>query len=271
MILGICGLANSGKDTAAKYIVDDYKFVPMAFADEMKRICKRVYNFTDQQLWGPSEYRNGADPRYPREHSWTDHWRGEVEKGDRQHGYICLCCGLEKFFTPDLIYRVHGAPEYEPITAEPQCYLTPRYALQQLGTGWGRDCFELTWVAVTLRDARLLTGLDPGEPAGYWYDQKRGLLSNVTTQRIPDLQGGVILTDVRYLNEIRAIKTAGGKVIRVIRPGAGLAGGAAMHTSETEQAKIPDAEFDATIPNDETLEALRSRVLQVATFLGVRR
>ncbi len=151
------------------------------------------------------------------------------------------------------------------------CYLTPRYALQQLGTGWGRDCYGDTWVDVTLRHARLLLGMDRGEdPSGYWYDQKLGLMGNLATNHIPDYIPGVILTDVRYLNEIRAIRKSGGKVLRVVRPGAGLTGGAGQHSSETEQAGLPDSEFDAVISNDETLEALQSRVHHLTVnVLGV--
>lgn len=282
MILGICGLAGSGKDTAAKFIVEDHRFVPMAFADEMKRICKRVYDFTDQQLWGPSEFRNAPDKRYPRAgHSWTKLPNRERLLSDEERvkfpdattfiedkWYGCACCGQEAQS------RVKWSTEFDEQWAiddaglEP-CCLTPRYALQQLGTGWGRDCFGDTWVMVTLRDAKLLLGIEKGEPGGYWYDQKKGLHSNVQTQRVPALQPGVILTDVRYLNEIRAVKAAGGKVIRVVRPGAGLQGGAGQHSSETEQAGLPDSEFDATIPNDETLDALHARVHDTAVRLGV--
>jgi hypothetical protein len=274
MIIGMCGLANSGKDTAAQYIVTDHSFVPIAFADEMKRICKRIYLFTDEQLWGPSEMRNAIDKRYPRAgHTWVSlprrerkpnaeegaKWGPDVTKIVEHDWYGCACCSREIRAT-----RSEDDDSSFLIDTEP-CYLTPRYALQQLGTGWGRDCWGDTWVAVTLRDARLLLGMDKSDAvSGYWYDRKLGLQDNFKTKRIPNFVPGVILTDVRYLNEIRAIKAVGGKVVRVRRPGAGLQGGAGQHSSETEQASIPDSEFDAVIINDESLDALHSKVHHTA-------
>jgi hypothetical protein len=65
---------------------------------------------------------------------------------------------------------------------------------------------------------------------------------------------------VRFLNEVQAIKQAGGKVIRISRPGAGLDGAGALHTSETEQAGLPDSMFDQVIQNTGTLEELRAAV-----------
>lgn len=282
MILGICGLAGSGKDSVGNFICQDFGFVRMAFADSMKRIVRDVYDFTDQQLWGPSEFRNAPDMRYPRAaHTWAklptrERPLNEEEKvkwPEAQHAverdwYGCACCGLEAQ-TKRVFADEHD--EQWKIGDVGPCFLTPRYALQQLGTGWGRDCYGDTWVMVTLRHAKLLLGMESGEPGGYWYDQKRGLMGNVATNHIPDFQPGVILTDVRYLNEIRAIKAAGGKVVRVVRPGAGLTGGAALHSSETEQAGLPDSEFDAVIPNDEDLDALRSRVHHTTVnVLGVK-
>lgn len=64
------GSAGSGKDTLGNILVDKYKFVPIAFADPLKRICTDVYAFTDAQMWGASENRNAIDIRYgkaPRE------------------------------------------------------------------------------------------------------------------------------------------------------------------------------------------------------------
>ena len=64
---------------------------------------------------------------------------------------------------------------------------------------------------------------------------------------------------VRPINEMNAIWKAGGKVIRVKRPGAGLKGATGQHGSETEQATVSDEKFDAVIENDGTLEDLRAR------------
>lgn len=64
MIVGFFGPSESGKDTAAQYMVERYGFLQIAFADEMKRIAKRIWQFSDDQLWGPQEMKNKPDLRY---------------------------------------------------------------------------------------------------------------------------------------------------------------------------------------------------------------
>jgi hypothetical protein len=69
--------------------------------------------------------------------------------------------------------------------------------------------------------------------------------------------GGVALTDVRFINEAEAIKTAGGQIWRVERRQRCLAEDAAQHSSE---AGIPEFLVDSVIDNTGTLDALCSRV-----------
>lgn len=66
MIIGLCGSAGAGKDTIADHLVRDHGFVKIGLADEIKRTAKRWYDFTDEQLWGPSEMRNAPDKRFLR-------------------------------------------------------------------------------------------------------------------------------------------------------------------------------------------------------------
>lgn len=224
MIIGICGQAGSGKDTAADFLVKHAGFVKVAFADPMKRICQDVYDFTDEQLWGPSEKRNAPDPRYIRNAGFLD------ENGD---------------------------PASE--------FLTPRFALQQLGSEWGRNCFQDTWVRYALRvHEKLQTG-------AYYYYVKTGLqpLAPESIFRDNDVARpatNVVISDVRFKNEIDAIKGAGGKVIRMLR-GKGLEGAAGQHGSETEQASIPLAYFDLVVDNRTwTLEELETFMRETAAI-----
>lgn len=50
----------------ADYIVSKYGFVKVSMADPFKRIAKEIYEFSDEQLWGPSQARNYPDTRYQR-------------------------------------------------------------------------------------------------------------------------------------------------------------------------------------------------------------
>ena len=66
----------------------------------------------------------------------------------------------------------------------------------------------------------------------------------------------MVIPDCRFVNEFEAIKAAGGKLVRIKRTLAGLAGAAGKHVSETEQDSVPDSMFDVVICNSGTLEDL---------------
>lgn len=229
-IWGICGLAGSGKDTAADFLVRNHNFVKVAFADPLKRICRDVFDFSEEQLWGPSAKRNEPDFRYPR-------------------------AGLKgyPFMDPQVAADIIG-----PGTP---AYLTPRYALQQLGTEWGRDCYPDIWVKYALRVAKRLNS------GGHVYSATRGLSS---FSLVGDTEGAfdrskrsVVISDVRFENEIRLIKEAGGKVFRMLR-GTGLEGAAGLHRSEQEMLAIPVDLFDHVIDNREwALEQLERCMTQL--------
>jgi len=73
---------------------------------------------------------------------------------------------------------------------------------------------------------------------------------------IKDIKFGenVVISDVRFKNEVAAIRQLEGKIFRVMREGVGPVNG---HISETE---LDDVYFNAYIPNNETLEDLENYV-----------
>lgn len=221
-LIGLSGHAGVGKDTGADHLVRRHGYVSMSLADEMKRICKRVYDFSDEQLWGPSAMRNAVDPRYPRD--------------------------LE---TPGF-----GG------------YLSPRVALQKLGTEWGRDNYVNTWIDALLRDARAVL-------AGTHYYTKPGGLA--VRMRVPsdaqiasgDAPSGVVVPDCRFQNEIDAIHAAGGYVFRLRRDTGGGSVGIAGHRSEAEMDGIPDSAFDAVIDVEDGVENYQRQVdSRIAGFVA---
>lgn len=239
MIIGITGKAGAGKDTAADVLVERFNFVKVALADPLKRICKDVFDFSDEQLWGPSQMRNEEDKRYPRENA-----------GVRMARNIAADLATDDTPVPPAVREWSQKDIRE--------YLTPRYALQQLGTEWGRDCYDNIWVDYAMRTAKkLMTG-------AYIYHQKYGLQEfDIITPAIRKkfelgtgmvmAAGGVVIPDVRFKNEADAIRQAGGKIWRIIRPGAGLEGDAGKHASEVEQDGI---EADLAIHNGLDIKTL---------------
>lgn len=134
-------------------------------------------------------------------------------------------------------------------------HLTSRYALQTLGTEWGRNCYEGVWVNYCLRTAASIL-------RGRQYDPQYGLATIFSRFFRPS---GVVIHDVRFQNEFDAVKAVGGFLIHVTRPTAGLVGKAAEHLSETEQDGFKD--FDFKIDNSGTMKELEEKVSQVLSSL----
>lgn len=143
---------------------------------------------------------------------------------------------------PDPRYeRTNGDLE---IASDGRCLLTPRFALQTLGTEWGRNCYPQVWVDYAIRVHKKLQG------GGYGYDQKRGLYT--TSMLMGEMmypKTNVVISDVRFLNEVIGIRNAGGQVWHISRPGADGKVGVRGHASEEEQKSIPHELFDAGISN----------------------
>lgn len=197
MIIGVSGFSGSGKDTVADSLCKDPLFAKLAFADGIKRILRELFDFSYEQLWGPSAARNLPDERYPREGG----------------------------------------------------YLTPRHALQSLGTEWGRNCYENVWVELAIRMAKRLDG-----SSILRYSPTEGVIP-ACDLALPNK--GVIITDCRFKNELDSLRAAGAKLVRIHRPGVEMPPYA--HSSETEQATIPDSFFDYVFRNDGSLEDLPTK------------
>ena len=111
--------------------------------------------------------------------------------------------------------------------------ITPRHALQTLGTDWGRSLHPDVWLRYAIRRAKVLEAACRT----------------------------VVITDCRFQNEAAAIQAAGGEIWKIERPGAGLSGAAGDHASEQEIDRIPAHRF---IMNDGSLEDLRAAVIRIS-------
>lgn len=141
MIIGICGLIGSGKDTAADYLVNLHHFRRESFANTLKDAVAQVFNWDREMLEGRSK-----ESRAWRE--TTDSW------------------WATRLNIPEL---------------------TPRWVLQQWGTNVLRTGFH----------------------DDIWIASLENKLRNTTDD--------VVITDCRFPNEIKAIKAAGGIVVRIKR------------------------------------------------------
>jgi hypothetical protein len=114
-------------------------------------------------------------------------------------------------------------------------YLTPREALQKFGTEAGRSCYENIWVDEAVKTAK-------------WHLSGEIDIGGGNTAR------GVVISDVRFPGEVRAIKAEGGQVWSIERSGAsGLAGEAGRHLSENA---LSGWVFNKVLRNEDSLEEL---------------
>ena len=151
-------------------------------------------------------------------------------------------CGEVFGFSNEELYGPSEARErYSQVFTRPDGQpLTPRFALQTLGTEWGRNCDPDVWAKAGIARASWLEGNRIECPA----------------------MGPVVITDLRFVNEARLVREAGGEVWRIRRPGAWQTLKLEqMHPSERE-VWSPEMTGYVTreINNAGTLEALRVAV-----------
>lgn len=111
---------------------------------------------------------------------------------------------------------------------------TPRRAMQTLGTEWGRGLSESLWI-----DA--------------W---RRAVEDRAWKESVDGETVLIVADDVRFPNEVAAIRALGGIVVAVGRPGATLTGAESGHPTETTPLGAPDL----VIINDGSLEWLTTQV-----------
>ncbi len=107
---------------------------------------------------------------------------------------------------------------------------SPRELLQSLGTEWGRNMVhENLWIVVALN-------------------------------RIGEIQGDVVVTDVRFDNEATALTLAGADIWQVNRPGV-----EPVAEHESENGISPEL-VDVVLNNDSSIGYLRERVFREMEF-----
>ena len=128
MIIGLLGQAGSGKDAVGKILRERHGYATLAFADPLKCVVQDAWGLLKDVLWGPSELRELPIARCV-VCGATGIMRGDCKCGEP---YPWLPIRVEGEMGPGMI---HG-------DSQP---LTPRLALQTLGTEWGRALDPDVW------------------------------------------------------------------------------------------------------------------------------
>lgn len=183
MLIGLCGYAGSGKDEAAKALVEQ-GWQRVAFADAVRAFAFAINPIIDTVGEGPFKINVGLKS-------------------------VLQNCGW----------------------TEAKKHPEVRRLLQAIGTEGGREIVDPdVWVTVAQKKWRL--AMENGFSA--------------------------IVTDVRFPNEVAAIREDGGQLWRIVRPGVGPVNG---HCSET---CIDGIDTDVVIDNARGVEELHRIVRQLA-------
>jgi hypothetical protein len=199
MIIGICGLIGSGKDTAADYLVNFHEFRRDSFAATLKDAVAAVFGWDRELLEGRTKAAR--------------EWREQVD--------VWWATRL-------------GIPT-----------LTPRWVLQQWGTEVCRKSFhDDIWIASIENKLRLSTD-------------------------------NIVISDCRFPNEIKSIKSQGGKIVWIQRgiiphwysiaesanrgdtKARAWLGDQGIHASEYSWA---GTSFDAIVDNNGSVDELYSQI-----------
>jgi hypothetical protein len=170
-LIGLCGLAGSGKSTAAQYLVSRHHFRRLSYAAPIKRMLRVFLDEAGVGLFTSKEMTDG---------------------------------NLKE--TPCEALAGHS----------------PRWAMQTLGTEWGRDLIaQDIWRKILLGKVR------------------KCLEAGIS----------VVVDDVRFENEVQGLKAEGFTIVGVKRPGTAIGD----HSSESQLLS-----FDRILLNDGSMEKLHA-------------
>jgi hypothetical protein len=247
-VIGILGKAGAGKDTIFNIIQKHRaRAERVSFADPIREICRQLYDFSDEQLFGSK--KDEPDLRYPR---MSRVHRFECDEQQRNPQERCADCGQ----------MIAVAGEVDPPCIHIKDFLTPREAMQTLGTEWARERYEQTWLSILAR--KINKAFEFGEAqrprvahtfAPNWYKPQPAQLC--------------VITDVRFFDEVEALSRAGADIIRVVRPSSRVNGQRAQHATEKQDDPRIEDYLVSTIQNNGTLEDLEKQVLDLLSILGL--
>jgi len=269
LMVCISGFSGSGKDEFAKRLLQNYNAIQTGLADPGKRHMADAYGFTEQQLFGPSQFRNAGDLRYPKNNQkevglrplngslptsedgligaldpevkyWVYEARGEGPNSNKP--YVPTKLGKALFFVRE------GDPEF---------WLSPREALQQYLEKMNNLYLD-TWIRKGIEDQLLLA------TGKYKYNRMHGVTRDLSVDSANPSDVVTCFADFRHIHEVRYTRHAAQSslvpftpvLVRVKRPS--ITKPPFNHRSETEQVQIRDAAFDFIVHNDKTIEYLHS-------------
>lgn len=185
-IVSIAGAKGSGKSTVAEFLCAQAGFKHFSFASPMKEFVQAAFEFTDDQLYGPSSSREALDTRFTLDSPGRERVKQLLWQG-KQYGYgfadaVAYYSGKSSSdVVGDLMYW------FEELYGDARCW-TPRRVLQTLGTEFGRQQHPDVWVEWTFDEIK------------------------------KNAPGRAVISDARFNNEFVAVVKNGSQLWEVRRP-----------------------------------------------------
>ena len=297
----VSGFSGVGKDEFCHRLVEKHGAVHTGLADPAKRHMAEVYGFSRDQLFGPSAMRNAGDGRYPKtiltemgarpvksdelllnpsDDDYTDPekvwWCLDMPDDANACNEAANAAVVMGHLDHLPSQKIEGAMRFFFDSTNPKFFLSPREALQ-LHCNLMNDLYLCTWVRhgvevhrklALLRD-KLITDNQVSRPT-YSYDRMTGLCIDRDLERGLTRDVVTCFSDFRHWHEIRYVEEAEREfgdfktvLIRVKRPG--IETPPYDHRSETEQATIPDHEFNFVVNNARDVASLHEDVDNIVT------
>lgn len=283
-IIAVSGFSGVGKDEFCKPLVEKFKAVQINLADPAKRHMADVYGFTEEQLFGPSNSRNKGDLRYPKDYvknlgmtPWNDELPEElIGRLDPNKKYWTYeAWNVNEGFNKRHPNAVTGRDNKDVVRTyfveegDPEYWLSPREALQ-IYMMQMQDLYEDTWIRKAIENHLKYVS---DEKWSYSYTNMGGL--KIEGKKLgfsgfdfPDKL--TCIAGIRHAHEIKALRDIKREncipfLVRIKSDR--VPGPSYNHKSETEQAIIPDSEFDYIIENNGTIEDLHRKARIMASNL----
>lgn len=230
-IVLLCGESESGKDTLADLLCEKFSNPEkIALAKPIKEFLVYLFDFNLDKMNGPSQNRNEIDPRSIDSLFW-DEARAKIDTVQTEIWLRSI--GAHERFIELVAWFENLRNQYQGVG------LSPRIALQTLGTNWARSFNPNIWINYAI-----------------------GMAEKALSDGHHDV---VILTDGRFPNEILKTAMVGGVVVRI---NALSKSQKEPHISENALAHVPNFWYDRLIFNDKiSLQNLNNEAAELARFL----
>jgi hypothetical protein len=250
MILGISGKKGSGKDTVGK-IIQYFTSIDPDFHRTLLLDTDNNYQSTFQIQKFASTLKDWIC-------QLTNCTREQLENEDfknQELGEEWWYYTVQKKHSSERLIVAYDSTNPMSKYGEPSTLIKPtrRNLLETIGTDCGRMVVHPNvWV---------------NDLMGKYVSKKYSIgIDKVGYQTIVDKYPNWIITDVRFPNELKAIKDKGGIIIRVNRDNGTKAIDVNPHVSETS---LDNATFDYVIDNSGSIDELVDKVVEVIYHAGI--